>query len=234
MLLGLSVSATPVNIELLLLVDVSGSVDASEFATQRGGYVAAFQDPAVQALIEGNPGGIAAAFGYWSGASQQQLAVGWTHLENAADAIAFANAINATTRPYSGLTAVQSALAWGVPLFNNNGFEGNKLIIDISGDGVDNNSPAGLLPTGGRDAASMAGIIVNGLPIGGNAITNYYTNNVITGAGSFVLPVNGFADFETAVSRKIFVELGGEIPEPSTYAMIGVGLAALGFIRRRK
>lgn len=101
--------AVTVNTELLLLVDVSGSIDDNEFALQRTGYANAFLDPAVQALIAANPGGIAASLVYWSSSNQQQIAVGWTHLVDAADATAFANAINAAARPYNGLTAVQSA-----------------------------------------------------------------------------------------------------------------------------
>lgn len=233
-ILTVSAAAAPVtvNVELLMLVDVSGSVDANEFNLQRSGYVQAFQNPAIQNLIASNPGGIAAAFGYWSGQSQQQLAVGWTHLTDAASANAFATAISNAARPYNGLTAVQSALAWGVPLFNNN-FDGAKLIMDVSGDGEDNDSPSGLLPKGGRDAAAAAGITVNGLPIGGQALVTYYTNNVKT-ANGFVLPVSDFQTFGSAIQQKIFVELGGQIPEPGTYAMIGGGLIALALVRLRK
>lgn len=88
--------AIPVNLELSLLVDVSGSVDGTEFALQRNGYVNAFNNPAIHALISNNlinPGGIAVNYIYWSSSNEQQLTVPWTHLQNATDAMNFATAI---------------------------------------------------------------------------------------------------------------------------------------------
>jgi hypothetical protein len=226
-------TATPVNVELLMLVDVSGSIDNSEFNLQRTGYANAFFDPAVQTLIANNPGGVAASLVYWSGRNQQQVVVGWTHLFDAASAIAFGNAIAAAARPYFGLTAVQSALAYGAPLFADNGFEGNKLIVDISGDGSDNNSPAGLLPTGGRDAALAVGAVINGLVIGtaGGPVWNYYSANVI-GGGGLLYQADDFGDFNSAIRQKIFYEVGG-IPEPTTWLLIGSGVIALAWFRRK-
>jgi hypothetical protein len=227
-------NAVTVNTELLLLVDVSGSIDTSEFNLQRTGYANAFLDPAVQALIAANPGGIAASLVYWSSSNQQQIAVGWTHLVDAASATAFANSISTATRPYNDLTAVQSALNFGYQQFINNGYEGNKLIIDISGDGVDNDSPAGLLPTGGRSAALLAGVTtINGLVIGpvGGSVYNYYQSNVIGGTNPMLFSATNFSVFDTAIREKIFAEVGG-VPEPGTYAMLGFGLLALGFARR--
>jgi hypothetical protein len=210
----------------------SGSIDTSEFNLQRTGYANAFLDPAVQALIAANPGGIAASLVYWSSSNQQQVAVGWTHLVTEADATAFANAINSADRPYSGLTAVQTALDFGWKQFNN-GFEGNKLIIDISGDGVNND---GLGGTVGRDAALLAGRVttINGLVIGtDSSVYTYYQNNVIGGTNPMLYSATSFAVFDTAIKDKIFAELGG-VPEPGTYAMLGCGLVALGLLRRMR
>jgi len=234
---ALSVSvatAIPVNVELLVLVDVSGSIDANEFTLQQTGYANAFYDPAVQNLIANNPGGVAASLVYWSGWNQQQVAVGWTHLFDATSATAFGNAIATAARPYSGMTAVQSALAFGAPLFAGNGFEGTKLIVDISGDGSDNDSPFGLLPTGGRDAALAVGAVINGLVIGtvGGGVWNYYNANVI-GGGGLLYQADDFGDFGAAIRNKIFVEVGGEIPEPTTWLLIGSGVIALAWFRRK-
>jgi hypothetical protein len=227
------VQATPVAAELLLLVDVSGSINNSEFLLQRTGYANAFLDAAVQTLIADTPGGIAASLVYWSGAGQQSVAVGWTLLTDGSSADAFSTAIAAAGRPFNGNTAVQSALNYGGPLFAND-FEGSRLIIDISGDGADNNSPGGLLPTGGRDNALGAGVTtINGLVIGGSAaVANYYTNNVIGGVNAQLFTASSFADFDRALVEKITFEVS-EIPEPSVLLMLGSGLVGLSLLGRR-
>lgn len=130
--------AVPVGLELALLVDISGSVSNSEFILQRDGYVNAFNNAAVQNAIAQIPGGIAVTYIYWSGANEQQQMVGWTHITNAAQATAFATAIANAPRPFNGATAPGSAINFTVPLFNNNGFEGARLVIDVSGDGQEN------------------------------------------------------------------------------------------------
>ena len=154
--LGMSTpaNAIPVALELQLLVDVSGSVDANEFNLQKGGYVAAFQDPVIQAAIAAlaGSGGIAVQYISWSGADQQTVQVGWTHITDAASANAFAAAINATVRPFSGNTAPGSAINFGTPLFLNNGFEGTRLVMDVSGDGAQNEGAS--TPAARDDAAA--------------------------------------------------------------------------------
>ena len=231
--LAMSASAATVTTELLLLVDVSGSISTAQFNLQRTGYANAFANPTIQGLIASNTGGVAVRLVYWSGSAQQGGGVAWTQLQNAADANAFSLLIGASTRPYSGSTAVQDALEFGRGLFVNNGFEGARKIIDISGDGADNNSV--LLAGVGRNNALADGIVINGLVIGGNAsVLNYYTNNVIGGPGSFVATAETFDDVGATLERKIFRELGGDIPEPSTYLMLGSGFLALGIAKARK
>jgi hypothetical protein len=229
--------AVVVDVELQLLVDVSGSISTTEFNLQRSGYVSAFQNAAVQAQIANNPNGVAVELIYWSGSAQQQVAVGWTHLTDAASANAFAAAIGAAARPFSGNTAIQSALNFGAGQFGANGFEGTKLIIDISGDGTDNNSPGALLPTVGRDNALAVVDTINGLVIGGSVtVLNHYTSNVIGGTGAFVTGAANFTAFANAVANKIFRETGGtgDIPEPATLLLFGIGLAGMGYARRRR
>jgi hypothetical protein len=226
--------ATPVQTELLLLVDVSGSIDTGEFALQRSGYVAAFQDATVQNDIINSPGGIAVALGYWSSSTQQSLSVGWTHLTDAASANAFATAIGNASRPFSNNTAVQSALNWGAPLFANNGFEGSKLIMDVSGDGVDNDSPGALTPHVGRDNALVAGVdMINGLVVGGSStVATYYQNNVLGGSGAFLVSASDFGEFDRAIQEKIHFET--TVPEPTTLLLLGAGLAGLALKRRKR
>ena len=192
-----------VNQELSLLVDVSGSVNATEFNLQKTGYVNAFNN------IDFTGANFAANFIYWSGANQQQQAVGWTHITDNASAQFFASLIAATSRPFfSGSTAPGSAINFAVPLFQNNNFDSQKQIIDVSGDGSQND---GFNTATARNNALFAGIDqINGLPILGEAnLEQWYQNNIQGGVGSFTIPANSFAEFSDTVTAKITREIKG-------------------------
>ncbi|EXI68720.1 MAG: hypothetical protein AW08_01032 [Candidatus Accumulibacter adjunctus] len=223
--------ATDVAVELALLIDVSGSVDANEYALQKGGYVQAFQSASIQNLIENFTGGkgIAVTFIEWSSANEQAVKVGWTHLQTAADANAFAAAVNATTRSFSGLTAPGSAINFAAPLFNNS-FTGRQ-VIDVSGDGEEND---GANTATARNSALAGGVnAINGLPIGGAGLAAWYVANIQGGAGSFVIPANDFAAFAGAVETKIGREITGA-PEPGSLALAGLALAGVAGLRRKQ
>ena len=172
-----SAKAVPVSTELSLLLDVSGSVSTTEFELQRTGYVNAFNSPGIQALIAAAPGGIAVNMVMWSGTGQQTQVVAWQHLTNAATSSAFAASVAAVVRPFAGNTAPGSALNFATPLFTSNGFEGARLVIDVSGDGAENE---GANTFAARNAALAAGINqINGLPILGEAgLLAFYQNNI--------------------------------------------------------
>lgn len=223
-------AATQVGLELVLLIDVSGSVDATEYNLQKGGYVQAFQSAAVQnAILNSQLGKIAVTYVEWSGASQQAQLVGWTLVDSAASANAFATAIAGTSRAFGGLTAVGSAINYGAGLFNND-FDGLRKVMDVSGDGEANDGANTVIA---RNAAVAAGITINGLAIGPASLLTWYQNNVIGGPGAFAVGVNDFADFAAAIERKLVREITG-VPEPTTMALLGFGLAALGMAARRR
>lgn len=223
-------AGTAVGLELVLLIDVSGSVDASEYALQKGGYVQAFQSAAVQnAIANSQLGSIAVTYVEWSGAGQQAQLVNWTLVNDATSANAFAAAIAATSRAYSGVTAVGSAINYGAGLLGaDNGFDGLRKVMDVSGDGTGND---GANTAAARDAAVAAGITINGLTIGDASLLTWYQNNVIGGPGAFAIGVNDFADFAAAIEQKLIREITG-VPEPATFALLGFGLAALGMAAR--
>jgi len=227
-----------VDLELVLLVDISGSIDMDEFNLQKDGYVEAFNDPAVyEAISQGEIGSIAVTLVYFSSSTLQVQAVDWTLIESYEDSQDFANAIDSTTRPLISIfnykTAVQSALDFAADSIdiNSNIYDSTRQVIDISGDGVDNNSPSGL---DGLSAALAVGYdTINGLVIGTDPnVLIYYQDNVIGGTDYFVLQVDDFSDFGTAIKSKIITEIQ-PVPEPATMLLLGFGLVGLWGARKK-
>ncbi|MEJ2654589.1 MAG: DUF1194 domain-containing protein [Acidihalobacter sp.] len=226
--------AVPVDLELALLVDVSGSVNSTEYNLQKTGYINAFNNATIQNLIAGLPGGIAVTYVEWSGASQQSQLVGWSQITDATSSSAFASAISSTSRAFSGQTAPGSAVNYAVPLFSNNGYEGSRWVIDVSGDGTQNDGTN--TPTARNNALTAGVDTINGLPIGSTGLTTWYQNNIVGGTGSFLIAASSFSDFQNAVYQKLYREIhGGDVPEPSSLGMLGFGLMTLvGFVALRR
>ena len=133
---ALTDSRTPVAVELVLSVDVSGSISRREFNWQHQGYVDAFRDPRLISAIESLPYGLAVTLQYWSNSAHREI--GWYHVTDAASALAFSNAIAAAKRPSYGNTHLADAITSATDLLLNNDYNGRALVIDVSGDGLDN------------------------------------------------------------------------------------------------
>ncbi len=205
---GRAANETPVNIELLLALDVSASVDRSEFELELKGIALAFRDPEVLEAVENlRPLGVAIAVSQWGGPGESRVIIPFTHIESARDAKAFGFLVGRTYRFIGATsTSIVTAIEDGVTLIANNGFDGQRKVIDIAGDGEDNSN---LSLTAARNVARQNNVTINGLAIAADEsdLADYYENNVIQGAGSFVEPANDFEDFAAAMKRKLLREL---------------------------
>jgi hypothetical protein len=213
-------AATPVDVELVLAVDVSQSMDAGEHQLQRAGYVTALLHPAVlDAIRMGIYGRVAITYVEWGGPQAQSVLVPWTLVDDQASASAMADALAALPIRTIRGTSISDALAFAASLFDGNDHEGLRRIIDVSGDGP-NSSGAPVAPM--RDLVLAQGIIVNGLPIMIRIpsftpwsipdLDIYYADCVIGGPGSFVLPVADPANFAEAIRQKLVLEIAGMSP----------------------
>ncbi|WP_411032590.1 DUF1194 domain-containing protein [Shinella sp. BYT-45] len=212
----IAASDQEVDVELVLAVDVSGSMDLEEAEVQRAGYVDALRHPDfINAVRDGLTGRIAISYFEWAGTIRDSSHIPWQVISGPEDANAFAALLEA--RPISTRrgTSISGAIAYGAKLFDANGYSGMRRVIDISGDGP-NNFGAPVTPA--RDAATSLGIIINGLAImirpsaAFGSLDDYYSNCVIGGPGAFVLPVQEPEDFSIAIRRKLILEVSGAEP----------------------
>ena len=210
-------AAEPVDVELVLAVDVSLSMSPMELNIQREGYAAALtHDRVLQAIADGAHGRIAVTYFEWAGTTSHHVIVPWTIIANRADAERVASRLSAQPPNSARRTSIASALEFGADLFAESQFQGLKRVIDISGDGPNNQ---GQPVVNARDQVVAQGITINGLPLmtsGGFSsaydVTNldqYYTDCVIGGPGAFMIPVNDWSQFPEAIRRKLVLELAG-------------------------
>jgi hypothetical protein len=212
-------AAESVDLTLVLVDDVSRSIDDTEFDLQKKGYAAAFTDPDVLAAIQGGANGaIAVQYVEFASSYEVKTVIEWAVIRDQASAADFAQKFIAAPRTYWGRTAIGSGIELAMKALQTSGFETPRRVIDVCGDGTNNNGPE---VSGVRDDAVEAGIVINGLaiindhpvswtyahvqPPGG--LDRYYRENVTGGTGSFVLTIHDFHSFADAIKRKLINEI---------------------------
>lgn len=209
-----------VDLELVLAVDISYSMDPDEQALQREGYITALaSSDFLHALHEGQHGRIVVTYVEWAGAAEQQVIVPWQVIDGRESAEAFGRAIAAAPYHRAYRTSISGALQFAMALFESSGHRGQRRVIDVSGDGANNQ---GLTVTLARDEVLAKGITINGLPIvlkrptpATMDIPNldlYYEDCVIGGPAAFVIPIKDRVQFNEATRTKLVLEVAGRTP----------------------
>ena len=214
-------TAASVDIELILAVDVSYSMDMDELAVQREGYAQAIVSKEFLQALKSLPNGkIAITYFEWAASSDQKIIIPWRVIDGPETADAVSEEILKTPIRRASRTSISGAIYFAMPLFEQNPYHGLRRVIDISGDGANNN---GAPVTGARDTALAKGITINGLPImvkdpsySSMDIENldfYYEDCVIGGPGSFVVSIKDRDKFKEAIRTKLLLEVAGRMPE---------------------
>ena len=211
-----------VDLELVLAVDGSGSMDEFEIMLQRRGYAEALVNPNVQDAIQSGPNGsIAIIFMEWGGPDSHEIVVDWTIISDLKSAKDFNAELLTTPRKAYGYNDIAGAIDTGVAQIQNNDIESLRAVIDVSGDGPNIN---GRPVTDARDDAEIAGVTGNALAMrtsghyrgpGGMPLDDYYRRDVIGGFGAFVLPVKTRAEFQNAVLAKLVREIAFDPNAPT-------------------
>jgi hypothetical protein len=211
-----------VDVELILAVDVSYSMDLDELAVQREGYAQAIVSKEFLQALKSLPNGkISVTYFEWAASNDQKIIIPWRVIDGPETADAVASEILKTPIRRASRTSISGAINFAMPLFDEDPYHGVRRVIDISGDGPNNN---GAPVVGARDAALAKGIVINGLPImvkepsySTMDIDNldfYYEDCVIGGPGSFVVAIKDREKFKEAIRSKLLLEVAGNTPEP--------------------
>ncbi|MDP1839220.1 MAG: DUF1194 domain-containing protein [Reyranella sp.] len=217
---------TPVDLQLVLAVDVSRSIDEVEAELQRRGYIEALtNDRVIDAILSGEHRRIALCYTEWAGTHYQAVVIDWSVIDSAAGARRFADKLAEAPRTSQSWTAVGAALAHAGQRFDGSGFTSKRRVIDVSGDGRTNDGPPAEII---RDKLVAMGIVINGLPVMMNrtnfgrppdlTLDKYYEENVIGGPGSFMIVADNFDQFGRAVRTKLVREISsvdGTLPAPA-------------------
>ena len=208
-------SGEPVDVVLVLAVDVSRSVDEDEARLQREGYRNAVSDPAVVEAIRGGMiGAVGLAYVEWAGAEYQKLVLPWTRIASQLDATAWADRLAEAPRASLSWTSISGALDFSRNVLAQAPYEATRRVIDVSGDGVNNSGgPVEMA----RDRLVAEGVTINGLPIVNDRPTfgrmppipldEYFRDSVVGGPGAFVIVAEDFHSFGNAVKRKLIREI---------------------------
>lgn len=207
------VGRSEVDVALVLAVDTSRSMDFEEIGIQRQGYVEALKHKEfIDAVKGGLTGRIAISYFEWAGYVVQDSVIDWQVIETEADAVAFADKLEARPVATQRRTSISTAIAQGASMIIAGPFQGRREVIDVSGDGPNN---SGNPVTPARDRAVASRMVINGLAImlrpsdAPDGLDKYYADCVIGGPGAFVLPVHKIEDFAIAVRRKLVLEISG-------------------------
>ena len=222
--------ATEVDLQLVLAVDVSLSMDNEEQQLQRQAYVAAFRDRLVHdAIRAGASGRIAVIYVEWSGDEEQRIVIPWTLIDSPEAATTFAATLEAAPISRMRRTSISSAMNFAARLFDQSAYTAPRRVIDFSGDGSNNEGPP-IAQT--RDDLVQRGIVINGLPlvldrtgtqmVGDQTVTldMYYEQCVIGGAGSFLVAVRDIGEFRDALKTKLILEIASIQPDPDHMRVI--------------
>jgi Ca-activated chloride channel homolog len=205
--LAAPVPAAGCALELILAVDVSGSIDDREFALQMEGMASAFEDPALIDAVQVQEGGVLVTLTQWSGASRQRQVTGWHELDGAASMATFAQAIRESGRDWRNYsTAIGEALHHALRVGGTVPLRCRRRVVDVSGDGVNNEGRA---PRAVADALAAMGYTVNGLVIRGDTPdpVKHYETNVLAGPRAFLEIAADFNDYPEAIRRKLLREV---------------------------
>ncbi len=210
-----------VDVELVLAVDISLSMDPEEQRLQREGYIEALRDPEIiKAIRSGRHGRIAVTYMEWAGPDIQIHLIPWRVIDGRDSAEAFVRELAGKEYSRYRRTSISAALEYSMRLFDDRAFKADRRVIDVSGDGANNSGPP-LLPI--RDRIVDSGVVINGLPIilrptmGYSSwdlpnLDRYYASCVIGGPGSFMIPITAPEEFVTATRRKLILEVAGITP----------------------
>lgn len=227
--------AAAVDLALVLLNDVSKSMDDAEYALVKDGYRAAFADPEVIAALTRNGGGVAVAYVEFSSKDEISRVLDWQILTDAASARAFGEAVAAAPRSSAGGTALSAGLAAAARILSESDFAGARQVIDVASDHPHDGGRSAAI----RDAAVAAGITINALPIiddqpigtidgrmtyttarwGHESIVEFYLRNVVGGPGSFAVEASSIGAFGEALKRKLLLEFIAEAPDDAESAV---------------
>lgn len=216
----------PVDLELVLAVDASRSIDGYEYGLQREGYAKALTHPdVIRAITSGFLRRIAVVYFEWSGEAEQATLIGWSVIDGPGAAKAFAQSLTSLPRRYADGTGIGPAIDYAAGLFTGNGIEGTRRVIDVSGDGPNNR---GRPTREARDDAVAKGITINGLAIFNDRpsrppwpeepVDVHYRDHVIGGPGAFMITVDDFKGFAEGIRKKLILEIAGVQPNKALAA----------------